>query len=750
MTYGEWLVAGAKPDTPANYAAYVATLDGGMSRAAPPPPPAPLPAAGPPLPPPPLPAGSLTEAGAAANEAVAAKARETAAPFFRGARNLGDTALNWVGLGGVSKALGVRPEPVAKPGMPEEAAPQETKEDKPANYGVPIYLPKEPKGGGVTKAAGPVGSVAVNRVEGHFDPEIQKAKLAGLSKRQAALDAGLDDIDRQDAERHAAEDKVAKFQATYDSQARDLEAKRVAEYNAFQQRVSDKEAEARAQAPARAISSLFSAVAIGLGAYASSITKTPNVALDLYKHAADEEARRLERDSRDENNYYHRMLQEFGDKKQALAMTKIGFLEQGKAAFEKQAANTKSAHARQQYMEAIAGIDIAKAEYRQEMLAQREGQQSSAATLAVPTYGSAPGVAGLTAITSRATSPARDGAPVAAGGAPAAAAEQGQPVAPGGARQEQAAQQPSESAVRAATSRSSAAPGRPLDEGGPEGQFWDMWRERESKKAKPAASAPSALVKRTLPSARASLVTPTPRPGVPLAKDGLPVIANDGRPRMPFEDYERADKHLTHWLDNAGNQKLVDTRAKIYALENRFNVFSPKQWASYDAAKARDFMGREASAAKAADTKGGFVSGQIGTAFSSYRSNSVEADLLKESPQFQQMYIAHRAMVQADVVREAGKTLTGSEKELEQLTGIMRNDPRLFMQAYHMKIRDPFELRWKAATSTWTPDVKRIWDASFDPRGRHTNATGAEVVRGQPLGRPPEATTASGEERLSK
>lgn len=80
-------------------------------------------------------------------------------------------------------------------------------------------------------------------------------------------------------------------------------------------------------------------------------------------------------------------------------------------------------------------------------------------------------------------------------------------------------------------------------------------------------------------------------------------------------------------------------------------------------------MGREASAAKAADTKGGFVSGQIGTAFSSYRSNSVEADLLKESPQFQQMYIAHRAMVQADVVREAGKTLTGSE-ELEQLTGV--------------------------------------------------------------------------------
>lgn len=77
----------------------------------------------------------------------------------------------------------------------------------------------------------------------------------------------------------------------------------------------------------RTIGVVLSGIGVAMGAYAASMRGGPNHAMELYRSNIDQEAKRLEQESKNEANLYARMYQEFGDKDQALAMTKASIIE---------------------------------------------------------------------------------------------------------------------------------------------------------------------------------------------------------------------------------------------------------------------------------------------------------------------------------------------------------------------------------------------------------------------------------------
>lgn len=611
-----------------------------------------------------------------------------------GIRNLGADALAF-GVPVVGKPLvdasGLRVTPQA-PVAPAEEPAGDNGLQKPAEVEGPWSMPAAT--GGAARAPMHIGDVAVQGQTPTYSPEAAKAYRQSLETSQLANTYGQQALTRAEEERHRAEDLIAKNQAAYDKEARRLEERRVAEYNAFQDRLEAKKAEAREQAPARAISSLFSAVAIGMGAYASSITKTPNVALDLYKHAADEEARRLERAARDENNYYHRMLQEFGDKKQALAMTKLGFLEQGKAAMEKASANAKTDFAREQYLRSAAQIQRLQGDIEHQLHMQKDPPKTLTTNQGIFAGQDPRAVGAATAATAQVV----EGELVGGKGAPAPAAEAAGTAAPpaddtplgrlGALWEKKKAETP-----EAVGQRLGESAGQRLREAGREAgaglvkRFGAMFGDDApvAKAGRPASSGWSAPASAQLAAVRS----------------GRPLLAPDGLPMVTPKEEEAGQKQYAEFLK--ANDKLVDGIVAARAFESAINRYTQKDWAEYtEMANALD---RERTSVTLGDRVVGKMHGNEDANLR--RQHRADEIFAKWPAKYKQMHVAAKAMVNNYYHAVSGAAVTDKEEPRLRAAGLATNDIPSLITSYNTNIRAPLWRKWRLERGQLSSRVAR-------------------------------------------
>lgn len=709
MTYQEWLAANpahaanAVPGSALSMQAYQEAMspppapEANMSPVMRPGPPvsqplstAPAPEAPPGAPPPP----PAPEGPGVLGQAVLG-ARGAAAGLLR------SPAGNLLAPAGLARraADAIAPPETAKPGpAPEEGA--DVTPTPPEPPPMPSWFtPEEKKGGGGGMVAmGPIGARNITQQAGHFNPEVPKLLARAEELGELASSRTTRAIAREAELNEDAQKLVADNHALQVGAERRLEAQRLQARADFEQRLEDKRARAREEAPGRGIGALFSAVAVGLGGWAAATLKGPNMALDLYKHASEEEARRQERESKDENNYYSRMLQEFGDRKQALAMTKVGYLEQGRAAFAKAAATAKTEHAKAALAREDAVLAKQQAALMQEMTTRADGERTEQTTRQIyPGQVDAQG-----------------------NGPPGIRIEgPGRPVAPAaGAAQPAAPKEPEK--------RDDSAWGR----------LSGLWKERQAEAEKAAAVGagirgavgglgdrigsfisgdPEAA--RTAPAPAVQVAPPSvksiARPGAQLTGH-VPgsTLAPDGRPPMTFKEHEAAVKKIDTL--NEKHKDLIEARAAAQAFESAWSAVDPAAWKLFDPKKAAAY--REAyKAASLVESKGNALS-RAAAGYVGLKSKAeIDAELAREPDAFRKMFIAHNTMHQARLLLLSGKAVTNSEMGTDNLTMFSSDIPVLMMQAYKTGIRGPLDTKWNGATSTWGEPEHRMWRYSQRP-----------------------------------
>lgn len=545
-------------------------------------------------------------------------------------------------------------------------------------------------------AMGPIGARNITQQAGHFNPEVPKLLARAEELGKLASSRTTRAIDREAELNEDAQKLVADNHALQVDAERRLEAQRLQARADFEQRLEDKRVRAREEAPGRGIGALFSAVAVGLGGWAAATLKGPNMALDLYKHAAEEEARRQERESKDENNYYSRMLQEFGDRKQALAMTKVGYLEQGRAAFAKAAATSKTEHAKAALAREDAVLAKQQAALMQEMTTRADGERTEQTTRQI--YPGQVDAQGNGPPGIRIEGPGRPVAPAA--GAPPAAAKEPEKKDDSawgrlsGLWQERRAEAEKATAVGAGIRGAVGGIGDRI------GSFING--EPEAAPVVQAAAPGAAQGARGGARAVASLAEHVPGS----------TLAPDGRPPMTFKEHEAAVKKIDTL--NEKHKDLIEARAAAQAFESAWSAVDPGTWKLFDPKKAAAY--REAyKAASLVESKGGVLSRAAAGYLGSKSKAEIDAELANEPDAFRKMFIAHNTMHQARLLLLSGKAVTNSEMGTDNLTMFSSDIPVLMMQAYKTGIRRPLDTKWNGATSTWGEPEHRMWRFSQRP-----------------------------------
>ena len=710
MTYQEWLAANpahaanAVPGSALSMQAYQEAMspppapEANMSPVMRPGPPvsqplstAPAPEAPPGAPPPP----PAPEGPGVLGQAVLG-ARGAAAGLLR------SPAGNLLAPAGLARraADAIAPPETAKPGP----APEEGTDVTPAPPEPPPmpswFAPEEKKGGGGggMVAMGPIGARNITQQAGH--PISQETtdllKKSGEAEERSQTFAKAA-FENEEKNRSQAQYEATVLQARQAAKEWQFEQHQKEARAAFEQRVEDRAQRARDEAPRRSVGTLFSAIGAAFGAWGSAITKTPNAALEIYKMAEDEEARRQERESKDENNYYSRMLQEFGDRKQALAMTKIGYLEQARAAFEKASATAKTEQGKAA-LEHGASLSLQRrAALVQEMVDRAGGERTEQTTLQIyPGQVDAQG-----------------------NGPPGIRIEgPGRPVAPS----------------------ASAAPAAPKEPEKRDDSAWGrlsgLWKERQAEAEKAAAVGAGirgavgglgdrigSFINGDPEAARAA-----PAPAVQVAPPSVKSIARagaqltehvpgstlapDGRPPMTFKEHEAAVKKIDTL--NEKHKDLIEARAAAQAFESAWSAVDPAAWKLFDPKKAAAY--REAyKAASLVESKGNFLSRAAAGYVGSKSKAEIDAELAREPDAFRKMFIAHNTMHQARLLLLSGKAVTNSEIGTDNLTMFSSDIPVLMMQAYKTGIRGPLDTKWNGATSTWGEPEHRMWRYSQRP-----------------------------------
>jgi hypothetical protein len=128
------------------------------------------------------------------------------------------------------------------------------------------------------------------------------------------------------------------------------------------------------------VGGFFSALGVALGAYASSITGRPNTALQIYQSGLEQEAARRRQRRADEDSEYSRMMNIFGNEKQAELAVKMRIQEQARDHLRKVEASAKGEFARAKAIEFRAKVEEGLAENVAKMRMIEDGQVKESQT----------------------------------------------------------------------------------------------------------------------------------------------------------------------------------------------------------------------------------------------------------------------------------------------------------------------------------------------------------------------------------
>lgn len=266
------------------------------------------------------------------------RAQELAAVPLAQAGAIGQVAMPLTGLTpssamalgekvGLVKRRQAPPADLDKPEAGSEEAPPLGQ----ASEGLPIF---PVVGAGVGRAPSPNGQQQVGKhvVEGRAVPQEAKdlyergfqSQLEGVAANDKALEREGQSREAWAANQAAEMDKLEMRRQLLAKQKEDA-------LKALDDQVKARLDEARSPGVVanRTVGRLVSGIGLALGAYSASMRGGPNLALQIYQQHVNEEAAELERQAKHEENLYSRMYRSFGDKEQALSMTRAALHERG-------------------------------------------------------------------------------------------------------------------------------------------------------------------------------------------------------------------------------------------------------------------------------------------------------------------------------------------------------------------------------------------------------------------------------------
>lgn len=287
-----------------------------------------------------IPLPSRSEVSALANGSPAVdKARELAAVPLATAGAIGQFGV--LGLAGLTPssamALGEKvglvkrrqapPADLDKPEAGSEEAPPLGQ----ASEGLPIF---PVVGAGVGRAPSPNGQQQVGKhvVEGRAVPQEAKDLYErGFQSQLEGVAANDKALEREGQSREAWAENQASEMDKLEMRRQLLAKQKEDALKALDDQVKARLDEARSPGVVanRTVGRLVSGIGLALGAYSASMRGGPNLALQIYQQHVNEEAAELERQAKHEENLYSRMYRSFGDKEQALAMTRAALHERG-------------------------------------------------------------------------------------------------------------------------------------------------------------------------------------------------------------------------------------------------------------------------------------------------------------------------------------------------------------------------------------------------------------------------------------
>lgn len=302
-----------------------------------------------------IPLPSRSEVSALANGSPAVdKARELAAvPLAQAgsvalaAQPLGVGPRDALALGEKAGLVKKREAPPADPDKPE-AGSEEAPPLGQASEGLPIF----PRVGvGVGRAPSPSGQQQAGKhvVEGRAVPQEAKDLYErGFQSQLEGVAANDKALEREGQSREAWAENQASEMDKLEMRRQLLAKQKEDALKALDDQVKARLDEARSPGVVanRTVGRLVSGIGLALGAYSASMRGGPNLALQIYQQHVNEEAAELERQSKHEENLYSRMYRSFGDKEQALSMTRAALHERGLFEIGKIEAAAKTDHGR--------------------------------------------------------------------------------------------------------------------------------------------------------------------------------------------------------------------------------------------------------------------------------------------------------------------------------------------------------------------------------------------------------------------
>lgn len=240
-----------------------------------------------------------------------------------------------------------REAPPADPDKPE-AGSEEAPPLGQASEGLPIF----PRVGvGVGRAPSPSGQQQAGKhvVEGRAVPQEAKDLYErGFQSQLEGVAANDKALEREGQSREAWAENQASEMDKLEMRRQLLAKQKEDALKALDDQVKARLDEARSPGVVanRTVGRLVSGIGLALGAYSASMRGGPNLALQIYQQHVNEEAAELERQAKHEENLYSRMYRSFGDKEQALAMTRAALHERGLFEIGKIEAAAKTEHGR--------------------------------------------------------------------------------------------------------------------------------------------------------------------------------------------------------------------------------------------------------------------------------------------------------------------------------------------------------------------------------------------------------------------